>query len=320
MQIVPFTKGLHRLAEGIYAYLQPNGSWGLSNAGLIVGDDESLLVDTLFDHSLTWEMLAAMTAAVPAAGSIRYLVNTHANGDHCYGNELVTGAEIIASRACAAELAQAPPAHLAHLLQAVPQLGELGEYLQKCFGRFQFDGITPVGPGRTFAGALEVSVGGRTVRLLEVGPAHTQGDVIVYVPDAGVIFAGDILFIGGTPIMWSGPVDNWLKACDLLLALEPAVIVPGHGPVTDATGVRAVKGYFEYLRAEARRRFDTGMDARAAAWDIDITPYRSWTDRERIVVNVASLYREFSGETKGGDFAAAFTAMAQYAKYRLATP
>src|SRR5258705_13853171 len=97
-----YSKGLHDLGDGCYAYLQPDGGWGWSNAGLIVGDGSSLLVDTLFDLRLTGEMLAAMETVTTAA-PIGTLVNTHANGDHCYGNELVNGAEIVASSAAAEE-------------------------------------------------------------------------------------------------------------------------------------------------------------------------------------------------------------------------
>ena len=88
-----YTKGLQDLGNGCFAYLQPDGSWGWSNAGLLVDRDETLLVDTLFDLALTGEMLGQMRAAVPAAKSIGHLVNTHANGDHTFGNQLVAGAE-----------------------------------------------------------------------------------------------------------------------------------------------------------------------------------------------------------------------------------
>src|SRR3954465_162003 len=107
-----YTKGLHDLGDGCFAYLQPDGGWGWSNAGLIVGDGSSLLVDTLFDLRLTGEMLAAMET-LTAAAPIAPLVNTHANGDHCYGNELVSGAEIVASSAAAEEMSHVPPALLA---------------------------------------------------------------------------------------------------------------------------------------------------------------------------------------------------------------
>ncbi len=137
-----FTKGLHDLGNGAYAYLQPDGSWGWSNAGLIVDGEESLLVDTLFDLRLTREMLDAMQAAEPrAAGRIGTLVNTHANGDHCHGNQLVEGAEIIASSAAAEEMAELPPEAMAGLMQALTDDPRpLGRYFRHCFGAFRFDG------------------------------------------------------------------------------------------------------------------------------------------------------------------------------------
>ena len=99
-----YTKGLHEIGRGVYAYLCPDGSWGFNNAGLIVDGDSSLLVDTLFDLASTREMLDAMKAAEGAAASINTLVITHGNGDHFYGNELVAGAEIITTKACAREM------------------------------------------------------------------------------------------------------------------------------------------------------------------------------------------------------------------------
>ena len=110
-----YSKGLHELGDGCFAYLQPDGGWGWSNAGLIVGDGASTLIDTLFDLKLTGEMLGSMASVVESAG-IATLVNTHANGDHCYGNQLVTGAEIIASKKAAHEMAEVPPSMLAALL------------------------------------------------------------------------------------------------------------------------------------------------------------------------------------------------------------
>ncbi len=175
-----YTKGLHELGDGCFAYLQPDGGWGWSNAGLVVGDGASLLVDTLFDLRLTGEMLDAMADAARRRRS-RTVVNTHANGDHCYGNQLVAGAEIIASTAAAHEMSEVPPSMLAALNKAP---GEVGELFRGFFGAFEFDGIEPRLPTRTFDGRLELEVGGRVVELIEVGPAHTAGDVLAYVPDA----------------------------------------------------------------------------------------------------------------------------------------
>ncbi|SLN76301.1 MBL fold metallo-hydrolase [Oceanibacterium hippocampi] len=309
-----YDKGLKDLGNGVYAYMQPDGSWGWSNAGLIVDGDESMLVDTLFDLDLTREMLAAMRGATRAAANIECLVNTHANGDHCWGNELVEGAEIIASRASAEEMEEVPAAMLAQMMKAAPQMGELGDYMKRIFGAFDFEGIKTTLPTRTFDRELTVSVGDRTVELIEVGPAHTKGDVLVHVPSDRTVFTGDILFIEGHPIMWAGPVANWIRACERILAMDVETIVPGHGPITDKAGVAAVQGYLEYVSAEARKRFDAGMSSFEAAQDIALDDYSSWGDGERIAVNVDTLYREFSGSTAPPNIVELFGRMARLAR------
>ena len=164
-----YTKGLHDIGNGVYAYLQPDGSWGWSNAGLIVDGDQSLLVDTLFDLKLTEVMLSEMRRATAAAESINTLINTHANGDHCWGNQLVEGAEVITSRSSAEEMAEVPAAMLAQAMQMAPNMGALGAYILRIFGNFDFDGIDPVAPTRTFDGELTLQVGDKEVRLIEVG-------------------------------------------------------------------------------------------------------------------------------------------------------
>ena len=292
-----YTKGLHDLGNGCYAYLQPDGSWGWSNAGLVVDGGQSLLVDTLFDLALTRAMLDAMRRAEPqATARIGTLVNTHSNGDHCFGNELVTGAEIVTSAACAEEMRlDGGSKRLADFKKNAAQMGEAGRFFAEIFAPFDFDGINVAMPTRTFTGTLDYPVGGKTVRLIEVGPAHTRGDVLAYVPADRVVYTGDILFINGHPIIWAGPIGNWIKACQLMLDLDVDTVVPGHGPLTDKKGVAAVKGYLEYLAREARRRYDAGMPVFEAAQDIALTDYASWGDAERIVVNVATLYGEFSG-------------------------
>ena len=289
---VAYEKGLHELGDGLHAYLQPDGTWGWSNAGLITAEGTSLLVDTLFDLELTREMLDAMRP-VTARNPIDAAMNTHGNGDHCFGNALLPdGAEVYATTGAVAEMQAAPP-QLVNALKHADVLGpEFTAYIRRIFGPFRFEDIELRAPTSTFEGALDLRVGDRTVHLIEVGPAHTDGDAIVHVPDAGVVFTGDILFVEGTPIVWAGPLANWLAACDRILALGARTLVPGHGPVTDASGVQEVKRYLIYVHDEARARFDAGMDAEHAADDIDLSDFAGWGDPERIAVNVETVYRE----------------------------
>jgi cyclase len=286
-----YSKGLHDLGDGVYAYLQPDGSWGWSNAGLVVDGDASLLVDTLYDLKLTAEMLEAMRHATPAAQAIDTVVNTHANGDHCWGNQLVEYAEIVASRRCASEMAELPPSLLAGVM-ASPPAGATGELLQRMFGPFDFSDIEVVPPTTVFDGELTLLVGDTEVRLIEVGPAHTKGDVIVHVPGRRVVFTGDILFHGGHPIVWAGPVANWVAACDRIIDLAPDVVVPGHGAVCDTRAVAAQRDYFSFVTREVTPRAEAGMTPLDAARDIDLGEYAELGERERFVVNVAAVYRD----------------------------
>ena len=306
-----FTKGAHDLGGGAWGYLQPDGGWGWSNAGLIKDGEACLLVDTLFDERLTAEMLAALKdAAGVGAKDIATLVNTHANGDHTYGNRLVEHAEIIASAAGAAEMDEVPPAMLAMLAAQAPNMGALGTYFLEAFGRFDFAGVTFCPPNRTFSGTLDLRVGDTEVRLIEVGPAHTRGDVLVHMPGQRVVYTGDILFIDSTPIMWAGPVGNWLKALDLILEMDVDVIVPGHGPITDKAGVRRVRDYLAFIDAEARPRFEAGMSVEEAARDIPLGDYEAWGEAERIAVNVDTLFREYRGDETPANVMQLFTLMA----------
>ena len=287
-----YQRGAHEVGDGVWGYLQPDGGWGWSNAGLITDGDASLLVDTLFDLALTATMLDELRAVSPAAASIGTLVNTHANGDHCYGNQLVAGAEIIASAASATEMDEVPPAMLARLMGAAPGMGAAGAYLQRIFGPFTFDGIEVAPPTTTFDGELALTVGDRAVHLLELGPAHTRGDVAVHLPDAGVLFTGDLVFHGGHPIVWAGPVQHWIDACDRMLALSPDVVVPGHGPLGDRTCIEAQRGYFEWLLAEGTPRLQGGQSPMDAARDLAGGPYAGWGESERLVANLTALARD----------------------------
>ena len=310
-----YSKGLHEVGDGLYAYLQPDGGWGWSNAGLIVDGEESLLVDTLYDLALTEEMLGAMRDAVPAA-RIQTLVNTHANGDHCFGNQLVQGARIVSSERTAEEMPELPPAAMAALVEQAPNMGALGEFFLQCFGSFDFRGIDLTLPDETFSGELSLQVGERELHLMEVGPAHTRGDTLVHVPASRVLFTGDILFSGAHPIAWAGPVSNWIAACERILELDVDVLVPGHGPIAAPESVRELRSYFEYLYAQARACREQGMDVMQAARALSLDRWADWREPERVAVNVANIYRELSGEQEPLNPVTAFEQMAELARER----
>jgi len=310
--IRPYNKGLIEIGKNIYAYLQPDGGWGWSNAGLICDGEESLIVDTLFDENLTMEMLSFMKKAEPEAlKNTVALINSHSNGDHCNGNSCIKTDVIISSEASLEEMKHESPEMMASLLLQAPSLGKLGEYFIRCFGKFNFQGVTRKLPNETFTKETTKKVGDKIVELYEVGPAHTNGDIIAYVPKDKVVFTGDILFIEGHPIIWAGPVRNWIEACNKIISLDVEFVVPGHGPITDKKGVNAVKDYLIYLHDEAKLRFDDGMEPMEACRDIDMRPFSSWGDAERIAVNVNSLYREFKGEQVREDVVLLFTQMSE---------
>ncbi|MBA3808638.1 MAG: MBL fold metallo-hydrolase [Solirubrobacterales bacterium] len=301
------------MGDGLYAYLQPDGGWGWSNSGLIVDGESTLLVDTLYDLKLTEQMLGEMRLAVPAAARIDTLLNTHANGDHCYGNSLVQGARIVASERTAAEMPELPPAAMAALVKQAPEMGALGAFFLSCFGAFDFEGIELALPDETFSGELTLRVGSREVRLIEVGPAHTRGDTLALLERERVLFSGDILFNEAHPIAWAGPVSNWIAACERILAMDIEVIVPGHGPLAEKGAVRELKAYFEYLYEQARARHAEGMSALQAARSMSLDRWADWSESERLVVNIASIYAELSGASAPLNPLEAFQWMAELA-------
>ena len=294
---VPYVRGLHNVGDRVWAWTLPDGGYGWSNAGLIAGDGASLLVDTLFDLPLTREMLAAMRPITDGA-PITDAVITHSNGDHTHGNQLLDGSvRIISARGTAEEVAHGMAPEMLAMTQ-VADLGPIGTpYARERFGPFDFSGITLRNADQTFDHDLSVDVAGRQVKLLDLGPAHTAADTVVHVPDAGVLFAGDLLFIGCTPIVWAGPIANWVAACDTMIALDAPTVVPGHGPITDPDGIRAVRGYFVHVSEQAEAAYRQGLSFAEAADTIDLGEYGNWLDAERVVVNVYQRYRELDPNT-----------------------
>ncbi len=284
---------LRALGPDVYACLQPDRGLGFSNSGLI-NRGGALVIDTFWDLPHTRALRAEYERVLKAPPA--QLLNTHHNGDHCWGNQLFPEAEILAHRGCAERFGRERP-------EAMQALRELREHpdppvraLAAALAEWDFRGIEPRPPTRILDGDLELELGGRPVHLIHVGPAHTAGDVIAHLPEDGILFAGDIVFRLCTPIGWEGTTEQWIRALDRIEALAPAVIVPGHGPLCGVEGVREQRAYLRYVRDEAEHFFRAGVPVLDAARRIDLGPYADWTEPERVVFNLERAYRELRGD------------------------
>lgn len=284
---------LRALAPDVYACLQEDRGLGTSNSGLI-NRGGGVVVDTFWDLPHTRQMIELYSTVwrSPAAR----VVNTHHNGDHCWGNQLFPQAEVIGHRLCAQAFGKEQPAAMQaiHLLANHPDPMLAG--LADAFAGWDFSGIELRAPTTLFDDRLDLQLDGLRVELIYVGPAHTSGDAIVHIPEHRIAFVGDVLFRLCTPIGWDGTYAKWLEALDRIAALQPEQIVPGHGPVCGVEGLHELGAYLRYVRSEAERHFHAGRSALEAAKRIELGPYAGWTQPERLIFNVERAYREMRGE------------------------
>jgi cyclase len=310
---------LRQIGAGVYACLQPDTGLGASNSGY-VDHGGGMVVDTLYDLPRTQRLidLYATVASAPA----RRLVNTHHNGDHCWGNQLFAalGTEIIGHRLCAEYFdREASPELFVSLVEA-DEVPPAYQALVAALRDYDFHDIVLTPPTTLIDGDTQLDLDGLEAHLLYVGPAHTPGDVVVHLPSEGVVFTGDILFHRCTPIGWQGTFANWIAALERLEALDPATVVPGHGPVTGPEGLADLRQYLLYVYDEARVGFDAGLTTLEAARRIELGPYQLWTEPERLAFQLDRAYREFQGQPWDApvDVAKVFLEMAALAADRAA--
>lgn len=271
---------LEEIADRIHAYIQPDGGWCLSNSGILVGPNSVTLVDT----AATEPRARALRTALESVTSLppRTLINTHHHGDHTYGNGVFAGeATIIGHERCRTEMIEA------------------GLVLTRLWTEVEWGDIEIAPPTVTFTDRLIVHVGELRVELLHVGPAHTTNDVVVWVPDHGVLFAGDVVFNGGTPFVLMGSIAGTLSALDRLRALGARTVLPGHGPVGGPELFDRTEAYLRWIRELARTGVEAGLSPLAVARETDLGEFAGWLDAERIVGNLHRAYAEERGEPAG---------------------
>ena len=286
------------VADGVFAYIQPDGSWWINNTGFVVGVGvtDVVAIDASSTERRTRAFLDAIAAATP--GPVRTLVNTHHHGDHTNGNCLFGDATVVGHRNCREGVRN----------QVIGGLDAV-------FGSVEWGALTIRPPSVVLDQRLDLYAGDRLVELHYIGtPAHTTGDVVAWLPQERVLFGGDLVFNGGTPFVLMGSVEGALESLGRLRAFDAEVIVPGHGPVCDAGSIDVVERYLTLVLDVARQARAAGIGALEAARETDLGEFAELRDSERIVGNLHRAVLELDGAPRGApiDVINAFMDMIDY--------
>jgi cyclase len=267
------------ISEGLYAYLQPDGSWYLNNTGFLVGPAGVVSIDTTSTERRTRAYLDAIKTVTPLP--VRTLVNTHHHGDHTHGNYLAAGATIVGHERCR------------EMVLSTPVPPPAGIWTDVDWGHLE-----PAPPFLTYTDQITLWSGDLRCEVRYVGtPAHTTNDSIVHIPDLSVVFTGDLLFNGGTPFALQGSVSGWIEVLETVLRpLGAQTLVPGHGPVCGPEVIDDVLGYLRFVQQVAREAKAAGLSPLEAARATDLGKYKDLYDSERIVGNLHRAYLDLSGE------------------------
>jgi cyclase len=276
---------LHEVVDGVFAWVQPDGSWWLNNAGAVAGADGTVIIDTCATAERTGRFLAAVSRATDGA-PVRVAANTHEHGDHTYGNSLLPAeATLIGHERMRANLLVDP------VIDRCPPLWA---------PRPDWGPVTRRVPNVVTRSDLTVFTGERRIDLLHPGhPAHTTGDLVAWLPAEQVLFTGDLVFAGLTPLVVAGSVDGARRALDWLAALEPEHVVPGHGPLVPSADLPTVladhERYYRFVAEVAADAHRDGIGALAAAQRADLGAFAGWADAERLVLNLHRGLAELGG-------------------------
>ncbi|MFD4668872.1 carboxymuconolactone decarboxylase family protein [Lentzea sp. NPDC058450] len=277
----------HRIGKHVLVWLDGDGRWARGTSTVVHNGDEGLLVNARRDRAHTRHLLDATRAVLPDV-HIGHLVVTDADTHRHGGHAALTGAEVHVSARTAAEIAADPGE-----VTAEPNT-PLDHHLRRALAGFDLP-EPGFAPGTTFEGGATVKLGTVPVELIDLGPAHSEGDTAVWLPDDETLITGDLLCPGTHPAQWSGSAARWHAVCAELAAMRPAVVVPGRGPMTTAVGIIDFRNYLEHLMVETRRRYDRGMPVEETAVDLPLRHWADWSCRENLAITVAHLYHEFGG-------------------------
>ena len=286
------------VSDGVYAYIQPDGTWWINNTGFLTGPQGVISIDACATRRRTQAYLDAIASVTRAP--VRAVINTHHHGDHTFGNCLFPGAAIIAQeRARDEAIAFGPPRELP--FWDGPDWGELT--------------LDP--PFITYADQIAVHAGDLRAEVRHVGTAaHTTNDSVVWIPERSVLFCGDLIFNGGTPFVLMGSVAGAIDVLrQVITPLGARTIVPGHGPVfTGAEPIEQTLDYLRFVQQTAAGGHAAGLTPLEAARAVDLGPFAQWPDAERIVGNLHRAYAELPAAPLGAsvDIIAALADMVAY--------
>lgn len=287
---------LTEIADGVLAYVQAGGGWCVNNAGLVVGGGRSVLVDTVATKARAQRLRAAVHGVTGRDPDV--LVNTHHHGDHVFGNALFSpAATVVAHERTRVEMAQA------------------GHGLRSLFPAVEWGDLPLELPLLTFANAVTVHAGELPVHVRHLGPAHTTNDAVAWIPDRGVLFAGDVVMSGVTPYCLMGSVTGSLDVLAELRALGATAVVPGHGPVGGPELLDATERYLTRVLELARAGTAAGATALEVARATDLGEFAGWVDAERIVGNLHRAYADLAAPDAPGaplDVGASFREMVAF--------
>lgn len=273
--------GLIEVAPSVYGYVQGGGVTGVSNGGLIVGEESAIAIDALFVPSMTKRWLRAIRGATKKP--VSHLINTHHHIDHVGGNPFFARSEILS--------------HV-NAREEMVRFGMPAERLKAFIPAFahEYDSMELRLPDTTYAGQMTLYQGDRAIELLYMGPAHTPGDTLIYLPKEKVLFAGDVAFHYVTPGPFDCHVSGWIRVADQIEKMDVDVIVAGHGPIGTKKELREMRDFLALLRRQARRSFKAGEPINEAVSKMRIGGFAEWADASRVPLLVQRLYMEFEGE------------------------